>query len=478
MANYAFLVLALSFLCSVTYAQNLIDEINNLPVDVLERIYQKLGPKDALVFPSVSRRWREISRLQPDPFAALVQTDPECVFRPLIQSADLEFMNGAFKYYESVKGRDWVLRKMRQACGSEQRPLIYYAAISDNAILLKALFDYGVSDFTDWHPDNYDTVLYRSIDRETRFPRVNALIDNSWILHSTLEQTTSFVAFHALLQSYELQDRLFTLNTMFKHSDSDRPVSLLHLAVIKQDMRFLGLLISKGARLDILDRSHYTPLHLAACDGLPILVEFLLHAGAPVDYAFQLTGRTPLEIALQQARLHPENSLRVVQKLVAAGAKIDRPDKQHGASPLHQAVILGLDDILQFLVHQYTMQSKTLEVKDLHGLTPLHEAAVTNRQRAAEILVGAGADVNSRDEYGRTPLHLAILNYSQNVAVFLVRQCSETDLWARDLNGHSPMDYARRRPVKPQIVALIKGETRRRQAQVLAHSEESFTSKE
>jgi len=51
--------------------------------------------------------------------------------------------------------------------------------------------------------------------------------------------------------------------------------------------------------------------------------------------------------------------------------------------------------------------SADVNIKNINGDTPLHEAAIHNRSKIAEILLAAGADVNMRNNEARTALDVA-----------------------------------------------------------------------
>jgi ankyrin repeat protein len=89
--------------------------------------------------------------------------------------------------------------------------------------------------------------------------------------------------------------------------------------------------------------------------------------------------QSPLDLAIRQD--DPE----AVRKLVAADPTLLRTETQNGELPLHVAVQLG-------------------------------------RERIAELLLNAGADVNARDRLGRTPLQVALSYRQRSLAEVLLRR--------------------------------------------------------
>jgi len=62
-----------------------------------------------------------------------------------------------------------------------------------------------------------------------------------------------------------------------------------------------------------------------------------------------------------------------------------------GTTPLHQAVISGLEAVVRLLVENGTQVS----VSDMDGNQPLHWALERKSLRLARLLVGLGADLSA-----------------------------------------------------------------------------------
>jgi ankyrin repeat protein len=74
---------------------------------------------------------------------------------------------------------------------------------------------------------------------------------------------------------------------------------------------------------------------------------------------------------------------------------------------------------------------------DQTGCTPLHHAAVHGDEQEAARLLGAGANVNARDEDGWSPLHFAAQSKAAAVAQLLIAAGAEID--ATDVHGNTPL---------------------------------------
>lgn len=61
-----------------------------------------------------------------------------------------------------------------------------------------------------------------------------------------------------------------------------------------------------------------------------------------------------------------------------------------------------------------------LDMRNGSGRTPLHIASLYNRRNIAELLIGAGANVNAKDKEGETALYLASVNCSIDVLKYFL----------------------------------------------------------
>jgi ankyrin repeat protein len=69
--------------------------------------------------------------------------------------------------------------------------------------------------------------------------------------------------------------------------------------------------------------------------------------------------------------------------------------------------------------------------------SPLHAAAQNGNLAAAQVLVQAGADLQSRDSQGKTPLHLAARNGNSHIMDYLLEKGADPN--ARDNNKETPL---------------------------------------
>ena len=180
--------------------------------------------------------------------------------------------------------------------------------------------------------------------------------------------------------------------------DPETGRTLAHLAAMRGDMDMVSMLVSKGARLNMVDSEGRTALHDAASLGDREMVELLLSEDDAklIDIkAKSKTQQTPLHLAIKAGHVE------VVISLLEAGARTDLSDSQ-GWPGLHLAVVRGEADCVMALLHHEA------EVSFLtRGWAPLHLAVVTGREDIVSLLVNRGADTEQRNSEGRTALDIA-----------------------------------------------------------------------
>lgn len=87
----------------------------------------------------------------------------------------------------------------------------------------------------------------------------------------------------------------------------------------------------------------------------------------------------------------------------------------HGMTPLHGACFFGRYKTVCFLLEHGADIASIAR----HSATPLHYAALSGDARTVEALIQAGADHQIKDSHGCTPLQIARLHKRVNVEQFL-----------------------------------------------------------
>ena len=145
-----------------------------------------------------------------------------------------------------------------------------------------------------------------------------------------------------------------------------------------------------GADMNAADKLGRSALHIAAENGLADAVNVLLQRRAKLEMHDGL-GRTPLEVAIEKARVLPEHS-RVI---------------------LHEKNFQALRGYLQdhdLVVHLLLSSGVSFTKCNSSGENLLHRAVLNNQPYIAQMLLLKGAKMNCKDTLGRTPLVAFLLN--------------------------------------------------------------------
>ena len=237
----------------------------------------------------------------------------------------------------------------------------------------------------------------------------------------------------------------------------------LHWIVRVDDLDTAKLLLQSGANATLPNRYGLAPLSIAAGNGNAAMIAALVEAGADPNAA-DPAGETPLMAA---ARV---GSVDAATVLLDRGAKVEAVDPAFKQTALIVAVRENHPDMVKLLIDRHA----DVNVKTRVGITPpfilpnsvpgfghgigivrggspdrgrrspapggmspLQYAARDGRLEMAQMLVAAGADVNSREANDITPLLSAIANNHVDVARFLIDHGADVN--ASDWYGRTPI---------------------------------------
>jgi uncharacterized protein len=216
-------------------------------------------------------------------------------------------------------------------------------------------------------------------------------------------------------------------------SDGTTP---LHLAVRADDLAKVNKLLTSGADPKVANRYGITPLYLACENANPAIIERLLKAGADPN-STSTDGETAL---MTVARTGVVEAAKV---LLDHGAKVDAREEWHGQTALmwavneeHPAMIKeliahGADVNAVSNINKWERQN-TAEPREKWlpsgGLTPLLFAARQGCVECEQILLDAGAKINTVDPDGISPVLIAIINGHYDAAGFLLNKGADPNL--------------------------------------------------
>ena len=201
------------------------------------------------------------------------------------------------------------------------------------------------------------------------------------------------------------------------HKDvTEQSAYLISTSEVGDDPRLLDLMLASGARVQAKDSFNGTGLIRAAERGFPVIIDRLLDAGIQVDHVNEL-GWTALHEAVILGR-GTEPYVRVVRRLVDAGADVALPSQRDGVRPVEHAERRGFTRIAAILREA---------ARDMTPDTRLLRAAADGSVAAVEAALADGADLEARDERDRTALLLAATRDHVDVARLLVARGADVN---------------------------------------------------
>jgi uncharacterized protein len=111
-----------------------------------------------------------------------------------------------------------------------------------------------------------------------------------------------------------------------------------------------------------------------------------------------------------------------------------------GFSVLHLALFSGDQPTVRAVLRHDPDLETPAKGEVAPGVRPIHTAVFVHDRQLAELLIDAGADVNSRERGGLTPLHAAAENKDTSMAQMLVARGGDPTM--RDEQGRTAADIA------------------------------------
>lgn len=233
---------------------------------------------------------------------------------------------------------------------------------------------------------------------------------------------------YAALYGYdEVVKVLLTANAKFDNKDAQGETAL-HLAAREQRSTVIDKLLTAGATTDLENENCETPLHIAvAAESMNIVMSLVKAETAGPDLNKKdWRGFTPLMLAARQG-------LAAIFKFLAEKGADTNTTDSGSSTALHWATKgrhLALAEVLVDL-------QADLEATDASGLRPIHHAAMKGDVAMLKVLLDANVDIESKTPRDKTALHIAAENGNRDSVEFLLSRAANTD--QRDWGSETPL---------------------------------------
>ncbi len=244
----------------------------------------------------------------------------------------------------------------------------------------------------------------------------------------------------------------------------------------------MGLAMGEGVSDDIKNMGLFLVDHDAKLDGeiristeypgKTNLIRMAKNTDTPKEVAELIGSLYRKQLANEQLRDAAfegdvERGIKALENGASANARYD-----FYATALHFAISKGHVDFVKMLLKK----NPEVDVKDSHGATLLHVAAISKEIEMLNLVMGAyrmkglELDVNVRDNLGNTPLHNAIRKDNYDIIHALKEM--EADMDAENNAGYVPLSVAVVED-DPELAGLIVGLGATISDQVIAFAKEA-----
>lgn len=264
----------------------------------------------------------------------------------------------------------------------------------------------------------------------------------------------------------ELQAISYLLGQGAHVESCDNGVPCLHLAIMRQHLAMVDILLDGGVRADLRDDKGNTALMCAVVEGNKTsndadeaeaeqeisleIMRSLLQQGADINTQGN-DGMTALLLAIRD-QFEAKCDL-----LIDYYANIFLPTC-HGNTPLYAAAHFGNDEIFTMLTDFIELLEVDVKyvvnAENLHGETPLMAAARQGNDGIVVKLITAEADVNARTKKNWTALLFALANGSPTIAARLLQNGAEATIKTDE--GLTPLMLAAAKNYVTLIKVLIE----------------------
>ncbi|SBS81460.1 conserved Plasmodium protein, unknown function [Plasmodium ovale curtisi] len=213
----------------------------------------------------------------------------------------------------------------------------------------------------------------------------------------------------------------------------------LHYACAGGYFNICELLIKNGAKVNVSDYKHWTPLHIAVTKMHKDITELLLKNNANIHALLPHSlspnrGKTTASMCIHFAAI--KGNKEITNLLLKYGAKINDIDLSNRTA-LHYAAYRNNTEYVRFLIYE---KKANVNIFDVHSRLPIHSACLGGVLENVKILVDTGSLVQKKDIYNMSPLDIAHIKKFKHIKRFLTKYANENfrpsgELYSDDRGG-------------------------------------------
>ncbi|XP_071818880.1 transient receptor potential cation channel subfamily A member 1 homolog isoform X3 [Apostichopus japonicus] len=325
-------------------------------------------------------------------------------------------------------------------CGGRNTPL-HSACESSNIDTVKLLVERGAK--IDSRNSEQSTPLHKAC-RTNRHRVVEYLLTNGASIERRDKDNFTPLLIAASEGHTASIEVLLRFNANINATDKHEKTAIFWAAEERQIDALKVLLDHKGAKelIDKSDRYDSTALHVASEKGFLAIIKLLLESGADVD-AKNEDELTPLHMAAQNGHVN------CILEFVKRDESTVNDEDEFSNTPLHLAALEGHSKAVDCLIGA----GADIQARNQSLWTPLDCAASRGWVKSARVLLDADCPVDPTDKAKVTPLHLASMNGHVEMVKLLLK--SQADVSLKDASNRNCLDYAIENGHREVCLAII-----------------------
>ncbi len=262
---------------------------------------------------------------------------------------------------------------------------------------------------------------------------VKLISENPFVLHMTDSEKGSLL--HYAVQSRDVGFANWLLEQKIPITAQDKfGNTALHYATANNDLKMISILLDHGARIDITNNDHLTPLQMVNTEDTDRFIQDIISRQSKVDEM----DVEPKKVTTLDITSYSKEEERQLEEIMA---RIER--QEYAINLAKQGRFVQLNELI-------SQDISLAHISDSHRGNLLHYAAQFGDVVFASKLLEVGVPFAVKDIKGNTPLHYAVENGDLKLVDLLLRQGAS--LKAINNDGQFPKNMT----TNPEIIQFLQ----------------------